>query len=328
MAEGKSKKQPPKIADITKPGKAAPSSNAHPMIITHRPVLKDPMIVQDGANEETNDETDVKPVTHMSHSIKLQPLHDDVQPEESSADEPLTPGAPGVSKGKTIAVLAEEAAKRKAAKEKNAKDETANETDDTTGAAAGPAVMAEPTGAPAVETDQLAVVKEDPVTETAEPETEPEEPDIAQREPKQAEAKPDETKKPAVSEEKPVTEIPEETPAKIPEETPAETIAEPGPPKDDDGAKPAGNDNSGGTNLSEADQRAANEAKKVAEEQEKIITSGKYYLPINAVAKRRSKQHVMLGLVLILLLAAALFLAAWDAGLFSIPGYAAPTDYL
>lgn len=330
MAETKSKKQPPKIADITKPGKTAPSSNARPMIITHRPVLRDPMMVQDAVAGDDNGEPSEErsTVTHMSHVIKLQPLHDDIKPEE---DAEVTPGAPAivsaVGAGKTIAVLAEEAAKRKAAKDEEEVDEA-----DAEKPAEGSKVDAEPSGAPAVASDKIEVTKRETVTETVASTPELEEPDDEAKKPaEEKSAEPentDENRSTGLPEEKPSSETTPAGPAHAAEEKPAETTTEPELPLGEDGDKPTEDDEPGDTNLSEADQKAANEAKKIAEEQEKIITSGKYYLPIDAVAHRRTKRHIVVGLVLILLLAAALFLAAWDANFFSIPGYTAPTDYL
>lgn len=309
MAEAKPKRQPPKIADITKPGKSAPSSTGRPMIITHRPVLKDPMMVQDvAAPEEGGDSTDTKPVAHMSHSIKLQPLHDDIA-------DATTPGAPDVGSGKTIAVLAEEAAKRKEAKDKEQQEpEESPEAEEPASETALEPI--EPTGAPAVEAEKIAVTESKTVTESIAPAPEVEAPTAETPHDSVAEAKDDDT----------------EEPTKAAGEATAEKPTAPEPTEDiplgEDAASSSIADAPSDTNLSETAQREALAAQKRADEQEEIITSGKYYLPINAVAHRRTKRHILLGVVLILLLAIVLFLAVWDANFFSVPGYTAPTDYL
>jgi hypothetical protein len=80
--------------------------------------------------------------------------------------------------------------------------------------------------------------------------------------------------------------------------------------------------------LSESDQKEALAAQKLAEEQEKIIESGAYFLPIDAAHHKRSKRRFFVGLVVVLILLAVFALAAWDAELITIPGYTAPTNYL
>lgn len=260
---------------------------------------------------------ETKPVSHMSHSLKLQPLHDDIKPEE-------TPGVPSVDvgAGKTIAVLAEEAAKRKA--EKDNEDQAAVEGDEIP--AAEPTTTSEaPTGPPAVKTTKITIGKPDEA-ETTEAADEPA-PEETEVEEKAAES----DEKPAEASAEPNEPEPESKADKsddLAEEKSEDKPAEPSEPELKLGEDAPAADETGDTNLSEADQRKELAAQKQAEAQEKIIASGKYYLPIDAVAHRRTKRHIVVGLVLILVLAAALFLAAWDAGFFSIPGYTAPTDYL
>ena len=77
----------------------------------------------------------------------------------------------------------------------------------------------------------------------------------------------------------------------------------------------------------ERSARMAEEMKRL-EEQEKIIDSQLYFLPINATAHKRAMRHTVIGLALILLFGTLLFLAALDANLIKIPGFPAPTDFL
>lgn len=69
--------------------------------------------------------------------------------------------------------------------------------------------------------------------------------------------------------------------------------------------------------------KAEAEAKAAAEHQQKIdklVESRQYFLPINAVQKRRTRHHVLLGLVLIVLLGLAWVDVSLDAGIFKISG--------
>jgi hypothetical protein len=72
------------------------------------------------------------------------------------------------------------------------------------------------------------------------------------------------------------------------------------------------------------------EAKQQAEHDaaiQKLVDSKKYFLPINAVEKRRSKRFVAVGVLLSLLLLAAWADIAADAGLISVPGVKPVTHF-
>ncbi len=62
-------------------------------------------------------------------------------------------------------------------------------------------------------------------------------------------------------------------------------------------------------------------------ELDKLVESKQYVLPINAVEKRRSKQAVLLGILLILVLAAAWTDVAMDSGLIHIKGLSPVTHF-
>jgi hypothetical protein len=295
MAETKSKKSTPKLFDIAKPGKSTPSSTSRPVIITNRPVLKDPMVIKVSSDDE--EPTPIETTTEsaeMKHKVDIKPLHIDLS-------EVL--GAPVVKDDKKA-------------------EETAPKDD-----------VPEESTAPEVNDAVAVEVKKDADKPTAEPEkvSEPT-PDAEPEKP----TEPTEADKPAVvprrttgerviaplgpvspEPEKP-TETPPETPASEPEETP--TL----PSEEDEPSL----DNSDTPVLSEKEAKAADEAKKKAEEQEKIIASGAYYLPINRVEKRRAKRNVLLGSLLLIVLLALAGYAAWDAGIVTIPGVEAPTNFL
>ncbi len=74
--------------DVDRPGKSAPSATSKPVIVSNRPLLKDPMVVdEDAALEEETTEKE-----ELAHSLgpKIQPLNepDQPEPEPEAADEP------------------------------------------------------------------------------------------------------------------------------------------------------------------------------------------------------------------------------------------------
>jgi hypothetical protein len=78
------------------------------------------------------------------------------------------------------------------------------------------------------------------------------------------------------------------------------------------------------------DPAAAKAARETAEKQlalDKLATEGTYFLPINAVEKRKMRTALVLLLVLIVL-AAGGALAALDAGFVHVDGFKAPTDFI
>jgi hypothetical protein len=275
MAEAKAKKSAPKLFDIAKPGKSAPSSTSRPVIITNRPVLKDPMVIRVNSDGDTDDKASSEPVNdtaEMKHKVDIQPLHIDLS-------EVLPSGEKAKGDDKKEVEVAEE---------KVAEPEVTETPEE-----------------PEAKTEEGA--KEAP--SEAVPEASP------PPEPKAEE--PDEP----VAETEPAEETPqEETPA---EATPEEEVplAEP-----EEAESVIGDD--GNPVLSERETKADEEAKKKAEQQEKIIASGEFYLPINAVSKRRAKRNLILCTLLCVVLLAVAAAAAWDAGLLNIPGMQAPTNFL
>lgn len=130
--------------------------------------------------------------------------------------------------------------------------------------------------------------------------------------------------------------------ASVSEKTPASALPElspepsAGPPDDEKpaeaavaAAEPATEDTSDAGEASGSSDKpdpaqleaaaAAQEAERDAEIQ-KLIDSKKYYVPVNAVERRRSKRFVVLGIIFSLILAAAWLNIALDAGLIEIPG--------
>lgn len=106
MAEKKSDK---KIVDVQHPGKSTPSDNSKSVIVPSRPIMKDPMVVEDELNTQ-GDETKI--VVKTSKSIK-----------------PLSEPAPEKEDKKTVAEIAVEAAAEKEDKKTEAKPAKTEEAD-------------------------------------------------------------------------------------------------------------------------------------------------------------------------------------------------------
>lgn len=319
MAEENSKKSNPKIYDVTKPDKVTPAATTKSIIVTNRPVLQDPMVVNSrmsgsGEGDPAVADTDLVPPSETRRRVQIYPFHDDTNGGTVS-------GAPEVKKTDT----------KKEADASKAADE------------------------PPVKL-KVALPKEVEGTEISAPPVPELTPDI----PKTADENSDKTE-PKDKSPKPPTEVAADTSTaatpellleattehdavKPAEETPA--TEEPVASQKTDIAEPeavtaevaeATNDQHlPGSNLAEGDssampginEKADKEAKKIEEEQEKIIESGTYSLPINAVGHRKAVRHIVLGIVLVIVLAVLLLLVALDAGVLTIPGFPAPTNYL
>lgn len=72
----------PKTFDVAHPGKAATAATSKPVIVTNRPMVEDPTIVKDKADDAPTETTETKATDNPTAShIKLKPLSDDVKPE-------------------------------------------------------------------------------------------------------------------------------------------------------------------------------------------------------------------------------------------------------
>lgn len=71
------------VMDVSRPGASASSPTSRPIIVSNRPVLTDPMVVEQTTETkaQTTSETSVS-----SSKIKIQPLHDDVKADTDAAD--------------------------------------------------------------------------------------------------------------------------------------------------------------------------------------------------------------------------------------------------
>jgi len=83
MASTKPKKNSePGIMDVSKPGKAKPSATSKPIIITNRPLLQDPMVVDDESKEADS------PLSPVKSKVTIQPIT--VKSDESDGAGPVT----------------------------------------------------------------------------------------------------------------------------------------------------------------------------------------------------------------------------------------------
>lgn len=216
------------MVDVAHPGKSAPSGNSKSVIVSNRPLLKDPMMIED------------------------TPAKDDKPSEEKAAIK--TPSQQPVLQPLTAPLLESEKPDNEVVAEK-----------------------------PSLEYAETPLV----IDKTPEPE---------------AETDP--------QEENPV---PVEKPA--PPEEPVEK-SEPANPETPEGNPAAPKDKN---NPKQSEIESAEHVQHQAEI-DKLVDSKKYFLPINAVEKRRSRRFVAAGILLSLLLIAAWVNIALDAGLIEING--------
>lgn len=268
MAESK-KKDSKKIIDVSHPDKTAPSGNSKSVIVTNRPIMKDPMVVDEAEGSEENS---TEKLTAKTEAVISPPGDSNDQKDESKSksskskksdtkDEPELKAEDGK---KTIAVLAEEAAVKKEEKEADAKDEQSDELP-------GPEIEDKP--------------------EIKPPEPEEDEP---------AEAK-----------------VPE------PETEKTDDPAEDEKPEDNTDGGQSKNDRT----VTEADAEEAAKAEKHDAAIKKLVDSKQFFLPINAVEKRRSKRVMALGIILSILLVLLWIDIALDASLIEIDGIKPVTHF-
>lgn len=292
----KKPKQAKTVIDVSEPGKTPPSPNSKSIIVTNRPILKDPMVVE----QEEADNSLSKVSRKAKERLLTAPLLETEEPDspaetESKAAEKPATGKPAPAK------------KEKDTPKKQAPvdAETAKETP------AEASTTAEPKTTGSVQPKKLIVpIGDDKPKESAKADAQPAPKDDQKTE----EDKPQESA-PQLAEAKTEPKAEPET-----EAAPAEEAAEPETPAAADTAAAQGKD------KPVQEDKDAKEAKRQAAI-EQLAESKKYYLPINMVEKRRSKRVVVAGLVLSLLLIVAWGDVALDAGLIHINGVKPVTHF-
>ncbi len=285
-----------KIMDVARPGTTAADPSGRPLIVTHRAVLKDPMVVDDSSDEMTFDEP--KLVAPSVTKIKIEPLHGDEPIDAQTTGSKVAP-----SKAEPTAPTIADLAKRAADRAKNAA-ETESEPEKPQKITIS--------GAPKVAKSLADKTLKDEAPE-----------------PKEA-APPDSVE--AELEPKSATDVKVEAPEPEPAGTDTKSQEAPGPEEVADGESAA--ESEGDKGSSPIDKEFSEKAKQqmAAEEKhrtviDKLVEAGTYTLPINAVEKRRFRR-VAIGLTILLLLVGVVWVdLALDAQLITIKDIKAPTHF-
>lgn len=90
MAASNAKTNSKKTMDVAAPGKQAPDVSARPVIIGHKPMVKDPMVKpEDGELAVTTEEVGAEPIVHTTKTIEpLTPTEEDIPPVEAAEEAP------------------------------------------------------------------------------------------------------------------------------------------------------------------------------------------------------------------------------------------------
>ena len=88
MVESKKEdKQPRPISDVAEPGKSAATATSKPVLVSNRPLIKDPMVVEDDANDDAKQ----SPAITKGSSKKIQPLDSSPKPLDDEESVPVEP---------------------------------------------------------------------------------------------------------------------------------------------------------------------------------------------------------------------------------------------
>lgn len=179
------------VIDVSHPGKTAPPPNSKAVIVTNRPLIKDPMVVEVKDGNET--ELTPKIVKHSSSHSVLQPLSapelkDDKASEAKDAKESKDAKP---AEGKTISQLAQEAEARKQAATKSQSTEKDAPTPELK--ATETKAKEETKPEPAKETKSEAPAEPKDEIKAAEAEAEPSQPKTDKTEPESEIKLPDQT---------------------------------------------------------------------------------------------------------------------------------------
>ena len=291
-----SKDKTPKVMDVSHPGRAAPPASAKPIIVTNRPMLKqDPMMVNpDGTETEKPD--DKLEISRTAKTISVvSPLN-----ATAGATEEM-PSLAAEPASDTIEVKAKSSVS------------TSSMPPAPTAAEIEKKKVAEDVGKEVLTESGVAEPVEASAQADAMPPAPAADPDLAKDEPPAAtesEAKPEDATKE-------VTKPDDDKPEPSAEEAASSEASE------------------GGTDGQLAPNQALDEAKRKEEEaraavlaeQEKIVASKQFYLPMSQTEERRGLNRVLLVLVLVLFLALVWADIVVDAGIIRINGVPALTHF-
>lgn len=299
-----------KIIDVTEPGKSAPSPSARPIIVSNRPVLKrDPMMTNLDGTEKSEDDEHITTMPHSSSSktIKIMPLSpvSSVKPDDPTIPVGSTPALSPKEMRAQMAVPSPSAiAPAKSAEQKAIAKDLGVEAVTNIDRADNP-VAPKPVVVASEEKDIKAEDEQPEEQPSAKAKTTPTEP---------------KTEEPSTPKE--VQPDSKEGPAKEEEPTPPLPAAQTSVPDEE---KDIDGDGDGqlapNQSVDQAKRKAEDEKLAKIAEQEKIIDSKQYYLPINSVERhRRSLDRTIFILMLVLVLALVWLDIVMDAGILKIGG--------
>ena len=290
-----------KIVDVAAPGKTPPSPSSKPIIVSNRPILKrDPMMTAPGGLPENSD---ITPVSRVARTIKVgmvEPLTD----EQKAADAPAAVEAPkkaDASTKLTAPTIADLMSKKIAIQAKDDEPPTDEEKK-----------IAQDVGVEAV----TAVVSAPP--EQPEP--------VAKPEPKKED-------KSVLKEATAADMPPKPKPAPAPAPIPAPPI--PATPTTNDSVPAADADEEGDGDgqlapnqiVDQAKRKEASDQASKLADQEKIIDSQQFFLPISDQEKRKGMEFTLLVLVIVLALTVVWFDLMLDAGILKVGGLQSFTHF-
>lgn len=308
MANSKSDGKAPKTMDIMQPGKTAPPTTARPVIVSNRPILRqDPMMVSPDGMEKP--EPQARPTVsrvgktltflapHQSKTAKAptitplsgaSPANGGTPPSASAAEQSVSAPMP---QGRTP----EEIATKKAIAVKT-DDAPSDGSADATPSPSQTNVPVAPQSESAAEASKPA---ETPTPAVEAPEAKPELPPSPVM--------------PQAAQDSPIS-APDATLSTEDNSSADAVIANGGVANDEDGQLAPNK------TIDEAKKKADDiEAARLAE-QEQIIASRRYYLPITNTDGRRGLTLSLIVLLLVLVLAAVWFDIALDAGIVHVGG--------
>ncbi len=314
MAEKTEKTVPKqiKVFDVAPPGKQpSVDATARPIIVTNRTIIQDPMMAPATHTMPT------APQIAGSAKIVIRPLGEQkaetsAAPSGAHAAAPTTTASPAgnpeptPAKPKTV----EEAAGAIKIKRLFSSPQTSPETSEpaATDAALTAQVPAPDTG------DQADVLADVSALSTAEPTS------AAEKAPEEQSVPEDSTTRPA-----------KRTGPKLVPLVRTESDSAGPSPADTDITSGNGTSFDSSSNAGASEKAivaaAAEEDQKQQQELEELIAKERYFVPLNAVEKRRSRVLSSLGLLLVLLLAVVLVALMMDAGFIAIPGLKPVTNF-
>lgn len=351
-----------KIFDIAKPGKSAPASTSKPVIVTNRPILQDPMVVQATAAAPSTTPADTAKsaaISSPSREKVIAPLKITL----NDGSEKSQPNPTATNAEPNDVVVIPDTDKSKKTTKLNVKTEEEEERDlgeIAVEAIAGPPDFAEddldkPSKAAATKPSKPGMLiadlmrkaankRETPSAPELDPSVEaPEAKELAVDAPLPKEETPPATEADDGAAESKTDETPQSPDAPLDvtvddaSTSKAETVEEaaadatPLPMASDSIGSETAEANKDDAQLAPLEDEKLKAAEAIAKEREaeveKIIESQQFFLPINAVERRKTKRHLLVALLIMVVLGIAWADLALDAGILQIDGVKAPTDF-